>query len=153
VNGGSDAEVEPRVLLVQLLDGGVDRERRPDGSLRVVLVRHGRAEEPHDRVADELLDRAAEALDLRAHARVVGGEARMDVLRIELLGRRRRADDVGEERRDDFPLLLGHGRNGRDGCRDRGGAERRSALEAELRPFGILRAAGGTGGHVSSVRP
>ena len=31
-------------------------------------------------------------------------------------------------------------------------AERRSALQAELRAFGIVGAAGGTGGHVSSVR-
>ena len=51
-----------------------DRERGADGALRVVLVRDGRAEDRHHGVADELLDRAAEALELRAHARVVGLE-------------------------------------------------------------------------------
>ena len=41
-------------------------ERGPDGPLRVVLVRDGRAPDGHHRVADELLDRAAVALDDRA---------------------------------------------------------------------------------------
>ena len=43
-----------------------DRERRADGALGIVLVRDRRAEERHHRVADELLDRAAVALELRA---------------------------------------------------------------------------------------
>ena len=42
----------------------------------------GRAEDGHDRVADELLDRAAVALDLLPQARVVRADAGADVLRV-----------------------------------------------------------------------
>jgi hypothetical protein len=48
-----------------------DRERRADGALGIVLVRDGRAEDRHHRVADELLDGAAVPLDLRAQPRVI----------------------------------------------------------------------------------
>ena len=40
------------------LDGGDQLECRSDGALGVVLVRDGGAPDRHDRVADELLDRA-----------------------------------------------------------------------------------------------
>ena len=43
-----------------------DRERSAHRTLGIVLVRDRRAEDGHDRVADELLHGAAEALDLRA---------------------------------------------------------------------------------------
>ncbi len=59
-----------------------DRERRADGALGVVLVRGRRAEEGHHRVADELLDRAAVALELGTDALVVGPQERLDVLGI-----------------------------------------------------------------------
>ena len=49
-------------------------------------MRDGRAEERHHGVADELLHRAAEALELRAQALVVGREDRPHVLGVELLG-------------------------------------------------------------------
>jgi hypothetical protein len=62
-----------------------DRQRRPDGALRVVVVRHRRAEDGHHRVADELLDRAAVALELAAEPLVVRPQDRLDVLRIELV--------------------------------------------------------------------
>ena len=62
------------------------------------------AEERHHRVADELLDRAAVALELGAHALVVGAEYRLDVLGIERLGLRREPDEVAEDDRDDLPL-------------------------------------------------
>ena len=42
-----------------------DRERRADGALRVVLVHDRRAEDGHDRIADELLDGAAVVLEHR----------------------------------------------------------------------------------------
>ena len=81
-----------------------DRERRADGALRVVLVRDGRAEDRHHRVADELLDGAAVALELLAHVRVVAAELGRDVLGVELLGPRREADQVGEQDGDDLAL-------------------------------------------------
>ena len=89
----------------RLLDREVaDRERRADGALGVVLVRGRRAEERHDRVPDELLDRSAVALELRAHALVVRSEERLDVLRIERLRARGEADEVAEDDRDDLAL-------------------------------------------------
>ena len=57
-----------------------------------------------DRVADELLDRAAEALELGAQPLVVRPEHRLDVLGVELLGARGEADEVGEEHRHDLAL-------------------------------------------------
>ena len=63
-------------LQLVLLAGPVaDRERGAHGALGIVLVRDRRAEERDDRVADELLHRAAEALELGADVRVVGAKA------------------------------------------------------------------------------
>ena len=62
-----------------------NRERCADGPLGVVLVRDRRAEQRHHGVADELLDRAAVALELRADALVVRAEHRLDVLGVERL--------------------------------------------------------------------
>jgi hypothetical protein len=45
-------------------------------------VRGRRAEEGHDRIADELLDGAAVALELGANALVVRPQDRLDVLGI-----------------------------------------------------------------------
>ena len=75
-------------------------------------MRRRRAEERHHRVADELLDGAAETLELAAQVRVVGREQGAHVFGIELLGTRGEADQVGEENRHDLPLLArgrGHG--------------------------------------------
>ena len=62
------------------------------------------AEERHHRVADELLHRAAVALELAANARVVGAEERLDVLGVELLGARGEADEVAEDDGNDLAL-------------------------------------------------
>ena len=57
-------------------------------------------------------------LDLLAQPRVIRREDLADVLRVEPLGRRGRADEVGEEDRDDLPLLAcgipGYDRPGRE---------------------------------------
>ena len=63
----------------------MDRECGANGAFGIVLVRNRGAEDAIDRVADELLDRAAVALDLRPQARVIGRERRSHVLRVELL--------------------------------------------------------------------
>ena len=89
--------------------GGADRERGAHGPLGVVLVRDGGAEERHHRVADELLDRAAERLELAAQPLVVGAEDRLDVLRVERLRMGREADEVGEDDGDDLALAACHG--------------------------------------------
>jgi hypothetical protein len=67
----------------------------------------GHAEDGHHRVADELLDRAALALDLLRHRLEVVAHHRPHVLRVHLLGARGRADDVGEEDRDELERLGG----------------------------------------------
>ena len=67
---------DPHLELALLGERVADGERRADGALGVVLVRDGRPEDRHHGVADELLDGAAEALELGAHARVVGLEER-----------------------------------------------------------------------------
>ena len=94
VDADADLEIEPLVLGVQLVDRAADRERGANGALRVVLVRDRRTEQRDDRVADELLDRAAEALQLGPEAGVVRREPRSNVLRVHVLGLRGRADDV-----------------------------------------------------------
>ena len=75
----------PDPQLELFLGATPDRERRADRSLGIVLVRGRRAEESHDRVADELLDRAAVALELGAHTLVVRAQDRFDVLGIQRL--------------------------------------------------------------------
>ena len=96
----------------------------------------------HHRVADELLDRAAEALELVAQAGVVGREQRPHVLGVELLGARGEADEVGEEDGDDLALLAA-GESSR--------RERRRTGHAEPRARRILGGAVGTK-HAPSVK-
>src|SRR5262245_24031041 len=80
-----------------------------DGALGVVLVHHGGAEERYDGVADELLHRAAVPLELGAEALVVRREHGADVLRVDTVGPRGRADDVGVEDGQDLSLLATRG--------------------------------------------
>ena len=82
---GVDADAELELCLL-VEDPVADGERGADGALGVVLVRDGGAEDRHHRIADELLDRSAEALELVAQARVVRAEQRAHLLRIHLLG-------------------------------------------------------------------
>ena len=117
VHRDADGEPQLRVLLVQRFEGADDRDGRLDGARRVVLVGQRRAEDADDRVADELLDGAAERLDLVADARVVRPEPRPDVLWVGAVRVGGRADEVREEHRDDLALLtvgLGRGRLGGD---------------------------------------
>ena len=88
-------------------DGVAHDERRPHRSLGVVAVGDGGSEHAHDRVADELLDDAAERLDLPADELVIWDQDRANVFGVELLGLRGRADEVDEDDRDDPTLFLG----------------------------------------------
>ena len=123
--------------------GITDREGGANGALGIVAVSDRRTEDRHHRVADELLDDAAEALDLRAHPREVGRQDRADVLRVEPLGARREADEIREEDGDDLALL-------EQALRLVG--ERFSAGKAELRNRRVLLAALRTNRHRPSVR-
>ena len=93
------------VRLVQFLDHRRDAEGAEDGALGVVLVRDRSSEHGHDRVADELLDRAAEPFDLPANPRVVGRQGVLDVLRIGEIEARGELDEVAEQDRDDLAFL------------------------------------------------
>ena len=54
-------------LVVQDREAVAHLERGPERPQRVVLVQHGRAEDGHHRVADELLDRPAVPLERGPH--------------------------------------------------------------------------------------
>jgi hypothetical protein len=64
IHGRPNSELKRGVRLVQLPNRIEDAQRSSHGALGVVLVRDRRAEHRHDSVADELLDRTLEALDL-----------------------------------------------------------------------------------------
>ena len=88
-----------------------DRERGANGALGVVLVRVGRAEERHHGVADELLHRAAVALELGADALVVRARACASTSSGSIASARDgEADEVAEEDGHDLALAarLGH---------------------------------------------
>ena len=67
------------------LHGVDDLEGRPDAALGVVLVGRRGAPHGHHRVADELLDRAAVALDLLARDVEVAAQELADLLRVAAL--------------------------------------------------------------------
>ena len=64
IDADPHVQAETRVGLVELADRLQNPQPRPDRPLRVVLVRDRRAEDCHHRIADELLHRSAETLDL-----------------------------------------------------------------------------------------
>src|SRR5947208_1532842 len=113
-------------------------ERCAHSALRIVLARDRRTEQRHYCVADELLHRPAPALELVAQALVVRRKDSLDVLRIEPLGLRSEADEVGEE--DGQDLALG-------GARGPSLSQRRGALGTELRTGLVLVATVRAGGH------
>ena len=116
--------------------------RRSDGAERVVLVRDRNPEHRHDRVACELLDAAAVALEDRPQVLEVAAHARAQRFGIGRLAERGRADDVAEEDADDLALLA---------RRLSGDAERRRAGHAEARFGGVLDAAARAGRHPRSL--
>jgi hypothetical protein len=131
---GRHADVDVQVELgmggVELRHGIEARQGRADGSLGVVLVGAGRAEEHEDRVADELGHRSAEGLELAADARVVDPQHLVDVLGVHDLRARGEPDQVAEQRRDDLALLRDPGADGR--------RERCTACAAEPEPVRVL---------------
>jgi hypothetical protein len=146
-------------------------------ALGVVLVRDGRAEDRHDVVADVLVDRPAEALDLLAEAAQAAVDHRLHELGIHALGHCRVAGDVGEQDGDPAPFLgqrgvrdasrLCHGRGQSSAAlhaellagavrRRAAGAQKlqlRPAVHAELRIRRVLRSALGARGHSRIVTP
>jgi hypothetical protein len=67
-----------------------------------------RPEDRDDGVSDELLYRAAEALELGLRARVIRRKETTNVLGVEPLRASREVDEVDEDRRDDLALFRSH---------------------------------------------
>ena len=118
-----------------------DGERRAHRPLGIVSVRDGRAEQAHHRVADELLDRAAEPLDLGPAARSTASRKARTSSGSSCSESRREADEVDEEHGDDAPLLAGPPSLG----------EGRAAGQAKTRSGGVLLIAARTRRHAESV--
>ncbi len=142
VDADADAELAQAVLLAALQHGIPDRERGAHGSLGVVLVRHRDAPDRHDAVADVLLDRAADPLDLAVQEGVVGVEQPSHVLGIAAVDTAREAHEVGEEDRDVLSFLREHRQR-----LDQG----HPAPAAEAEAVRILLAAARADWHVLSV--
>ncbi len=111
-----------------LLDGLLDAERSADGSLGVVLVADRRPEHAEDGVPDELVQRAAEGLDLPHDPPVEGPKRRLDVLGVGVIRAGREPDEVADQH--GHALALGLAPLGRIG-------QRGSARHAEPRPVGV----------------
>ena len=117
---------------------------RPHRAQRVILVQLRDAEDRHHRVADELLDRPAVALDDGAASRRSSGPSAPRIDSGSSCSPRLVEPDTSANR------MVTVRRDSAAGLR----RERCSALGAELRAVGVLGAAGGTHhGHAVSVRP
>ncbi len=99
VSPSSTCSATSRVERLLHAQGGADR---PVG---VVLVGDGCAEEGDDGVAEDLVDATAECFDLGDERLEVGVDEAGHGLRIEVLGERGVADEVGEQHGDDAPFL------------------------------------------------
>ena len=100
VDAGADGDREPALALEVLIE-----RREPlthlsggaDCSQGVVLVHDGNAEDGHDSVADELLDRSAVLFQHGSHLFEVALHDSAHRLRVGLLPERRRARNVCED--------------------------------------------------------
>ena len=128
-----DANGEVRILLPEAGDLLQDRESGVDCAYRIVFMRERCAEHPHHRVADELVQRPAEALEHLLHASVIRNEGPTNVLRVRMIGPFGEAHEIDEQDRDD-PSFLGSDRR----------PERRSASHAESSLGRVRRAAART---------
>ena len=131
-----ELDVQPRDRLAHL-------DRGANGAQRVVLVEHRDAEDGHDGISDELLDRPTMPFERRARHLVVARHDLPNLLRVLALPEARGAGQVAEQDRDGLPRVEGNG------FRDRQGAPARPAEAGSLR---IVLAAPAAGGHGRSVR-
>ena len=94
-------------------------QRRVAGALGVVLVGDRRAEQGHDPVAGELVDRPLEAVDALAQDREEALHDPPPLLRVALLGELHRPHHVGEQHRHLLALPLERGAPTTDFSADR----------------------------------
>src|SRR6266571_294173 len=109
VDADPDAELGATLLFplrVELLERCQLIERAAHGAVGVVLVHHGRAPQRHDRVPDELVERAAVLEHDLHHLGEVLREEGGDGVRTHRLRHRREAANIREEE-DDRSLFTG----------------------------------------------
>jgi hypothetical protein len=138
VDAGVQLQADPPLtpqLLVQVAEGGVHAGGGPGRPEGVVLVDGGDAEDGHDGVAGELLDRTAVVVDHPPHRLVVDGHDLRQRLGVEPLAQGRGAAQVAE---DDGDGLADAPRSGRPR------RQRVAAGQAEPRPARVRLPAGGT---------
>ena len=82
-----------------------DPEAREDRTLGIVLVRYGGAEQGEQTVAGEILHGPPEAVDRGDHPRHGLADHELVLLWIQPFAQRRRADQIGEQGRDDAAFL------------------------------------------------
>ena len=106
VDAGADADPDPErrlELVVQARELAAELDGCAHRAQRVVLVHDRDPEDGEHGVADELLDRAAVALQHRLRRLVIARPDAPERLRVELLAERRRVRDVAEDERDRLP--------------------------------------------------
>ena len=140
---GDDADAHRQLrrpdLAAERADDLDELQPRAHRPLGVVLARYGRAPDRHHRVADELLDRPAVAVDHSPRGLEVARKQLAHLLGVAVLRERREADQVAEEDRHQSPLGLG------GGGRAEGLLERGPALAAEA-VVGLVRGPTGRAG-------
>jgi hypothetical protein len=146
VDAGVQLEADPPLVpqpFVERPKGGVHAGGRPDRPQGVVLVGGGDAEDGHDRVAGELLHRAAVVADHRPHGVVVAGHDLGQRLGVEPLAERGRAAQVAEQ----------HGDGLAGATRPADPGQGLAAGQAEPRPPGVRLPAGGTADRLPRITP
>ena len=106
VDAGAHADRDPvrrLELVVQARELAPELDCRPDRAERVVLVHDRDPEDTEDGVADELLDRAAVALEHLPRRVVIARPDAPERFRVELLAERGRVRNVAEDERDGLP--------------------------------------------------
>jgi hypothetical protein len=100
---------------VQVLNRLQDSQARPYRPLRVVFVGDGRTEHGHDGIADELLHRPAQALDLAPQVGVVETKPSDHILWVGPVRAGSEANKVTEQHGDDLALVAPTSRSGAEG--------------------------------------
>jgi len=110
------------------------------GTQGIIFVHRRRTEDGHDSIPDELLDRAAMALEASSRHLEVARHHMAQRLGIELLAEHSRAGHIGEENGDRLPYLSG-----------RRGRQRRATVVAEAGAVRVRPVAARTSGHRGSL--
>ncbi len=148
VHTDSHPERVGRVPFPEVPERGLHRQRRPDGSVGIVLVGDGRTEQRHHRVSEQLVDHPTVGLDVGHEQGKRGVDQALHLFGIAILGERCEPDDVGEHDGHDSTCLVGTGLAGGRWRVEQCGA----TCRAEPRPGGRRFGAVGAGHLVAIVR-